>query len=284
MEASMEEGTKERRARVIFAEYTKEETDRLTAAVAKVQPHSRQGPIWEQVKQHFDENAPLHLPPDAPNRTAIGLRDKFSHMATAMIINALSGKPVSINDNSNLVVVETESNGSTESEPVVENESTDPVENEPVDNDTVESAPVYNEPGGDEPVCRESTQSDPHRVNVERPLEESTGRANTNSAALHYDDTQSKPSKAVEATSDDDAMNQEADRLSEAMINFFDRFNPDCYTDDGMIAAGNKCGDAILSRLDTIERNMTMVNTKIGMILSCVQTEEALERAMQWIL
>jgi hypothetical protein len=244
-------------------QYTDEETERLMEAVAKVQPRPHCGPTWEQVKQHFDENAPSNLPPNASNRTAIALQAKFSKVAMSMMIDALGGTAVNINT-SGAETLTTENNAST-------------VYNGPVDNNAIGDAPVYTGPDGEEPAYyHESVRGEPRKVSMEILREEITGIANSNSAALSSD---SDNNKASDTPSDDDTACHEDNRLSDAMITFFDRFNPN----DGMIV-GTECCDEILSRLDTIERNMKTVNIKLEMILSCVQSEEALERAKQWVL
>jgi predicted GTPase len=63
------------------------------------------------------------------------------------------------------------------------------------------------------------------------------------------------------------------------MITFFERFS----ADDDMIIS-NECRDAFLSRLDNVERNIEIINSKVEMILSSVQSRGALERDNHWIL
>jgi hypothetical protein len=209
------------------------------------------------VKEHFDQNDPSVLHSNASNRTATDLYNKFSRFATSMMIDALVGEPVS----SHLAVAETLT---------TENDA---------DKNAIGDAPVYNEADGEEPLGDESALSELRRVSFEMPLGVLEGTACANHSPLASDSTDSQPSDAVDAPSDNGAMDEEANRLSDAMIAFFDRYNHD----DGMIANNERCA-AIFSRLDNIERNMKTVNIKLGTIVSCVQSEEALERANQWLL
>jgi hypothetical protein len=240
--------------------YTEEERERLLDAVANVKP-TLYG-TWEQVKHYFDKNAPSDQPSDTPTRSCKSLRSKFCAIANSMVINALAGKPLSINLTGNPLGAETLTS-----------------ESKPVDGDAVGDTPVYNDPVGEEPVGDEFFCNDARRVTMDRPMEERTGTVDANSTSFSSGGTNSKPPEAVEAPSDDDTTGQEAERLSDAMISFFERFS----ADDGMIV-GNECRDAILSRLDNIEHNMKTVNSKVEMILSSVRSEGTLERDKQWIL
>jgi hypothetical protein len=215
-------------------------------AVAEVKPLSHLGPTWEHVKQHFDQNAPLDLPSSAPNRTASSLYAKFSRVATSKAIREVHALHVKIHL-AGAETLATENNA---------------------DNDVIGVAPADNKAGGEEPVGDESASSKLRRVSVEKPPGVLEGTAGA----------QSDPPEAVDTPSDHDATDHDADRLLHALIAFFERFNPD----DGMIA-GNECRDAIFSRLDNLERNMKVANIKLDTIVSCVQSDEALERARQWL-
>ena len=253
---------KKRRNQGTAKPFTEEEKERLLAAVANIQPTIHG--TWESVKEYFDENAPSDLPSDTPTRSCISLRNRFSRLATSMFLDTLAGKPVSINLTGTPLGAENLAS-----------------ESKPVDNDAVGDKSVCNGPVSEEPVGNESCGSYPRRVSTDRPLEEHTGTEDTNFESTLSDGTKnSKPPEAAEAPMGDDTiMDQEAERLSDAMITFFERFS----ADDDMIM-GNECRDAFLSRLDNVERNMAIINSKVELILSSVQSRGALERDNRWIL
>jgi len=233
--------------------YTENEVERLLEAVGCIQPTCDDH--WKAVKVALDAMAP----PDAPVRTVKSLKCKLKSVSVKLVMNALADMPagqctLNVNPIGNMFEAKKSTVGQS-------------------GDDGKESGGDDKELGGDNGHVSNGSDGGSGKSPVEEnaPCEEDTVHASESAGSDNVD----RLDKDGNASNDDEdgSMGEEAGKLSEAMIDFFHKFN----AANGMVI-GKENLDLFASRLQKIESDVEemkgvfeSINANMSAILSAVQ-------------